>query len=250
MAKLTLIGLNNYTDGKIWDGLTTPSGFNKTTFINTIMLNYGEMETLYADPDMMAFAIKTWSDRNAWNMIKAITAISVQYNPLDNYDRHETRTTEGASSGSNTGTVTDAGTHSSTGTKTTESEVNTETSTTTDRDETNETEHKMSAYDSNSYSPDNTDDGSSTMDESVTGSGSSTGSGEEHTTTSGTTGNTRTDNLRHSDEHEETETIRAWGNIGVTTSQQMLKAELDLSLYNMYDTFAGVFAFDLLVMTY
>lgn len=242
MAKLTLIGLNNYTDGHLWDGLSCPTGIDKTTFINTIMLNYGEMETLYADPDMMKFAIKTWSDRNSWSMLKAVTAINVQYEPLSNYDRHETRTTEGSSSGSNTGS------HSrSTGsTTTTESSEESSTSATIDRDETNETEHKVSAYDSSTYSPDNTDDGSSTYDEESSISGTS--EAESTSTIQGT--DTGTDNLQHADEHEETETIRAWGNIGVTTSQQMLQSELDLSLYNMYSTFAGLFAYDLLVMTY
>lgn len=254
VAKLTLIGLNNYTDGHLWDGLSCPNGVDKTTFINTIMLNYGEMETLYADPDMMKFAIKTWSDRNSWSMLKAVTAINVQYEPLNNYDRHETRTLNIEESGTNTGTVQNAGTNTGTvqDAGTSSSNVSTTARAVTDRDETNETEHKVSAYDSSTYSADNTDDGSSTYDETVNTIGTSTGSG--------TTGNTRTDNLAHADtrtdnlahadEREETETIRAWGNIGVTTSQQMLQSELELSLYNLYSTFAGMFAYDLLIMTY
>lgn len=234
--------MNNYTDGHIWDGLTTPDGLDKTTLINNIMLQYGEMETLYADPDFMKFAIKTWSDKNAWGMQKALAAISFHYEPLYNYDRTETRTYSGSESGTNTGTVTDAGSHSTT----TGSSVSTSATTTTDRDETNETEHKVSAYDSSTYSPDNTDDGSNTFDETVTSSASSTASG----TDSGTTGNTRTDNLAHAKQDSHTETVRAYGNIGVTTSQQMLNDELQLALYNIYDTFAGIFAYDLLLMVY
>lgn len=214
MAKITLIGMHNYTDGDIWEDVVFPTGFSKDNFINTVLLNYGEMEALYADPDMMKFAITNWANINKWNILKAVTAINIEYEPLHNYDRTETRT----SSGTNTGTVTDS--------------VSTNTRTVTDRDETNETEHKVSAYDSSSYSPDNTDDGSNTMDETVTGTGSSSG--------------TRTDNLAHST----SESIRAYGNIGVTTSQQMLQSELDLSLYNIYETFAGIFAFDLLLMVY
>ena len=140
--------MNNYTEGHIWDGLTVPSELNKETFINTIMFHYGEMETLFSDPDAMAFAIRTWSDKNAWSMSKAAAAINVSYEPLNNYDRTETRTRTGSESGTNTGTVTDSGNTSST--------VTSSTSTVTDRDETNETEHKVSAYDSSTYSPDNT----------------------------------------------------------------------------------------------
>lgn len=222
MAKITLIGMHNYTDGDIWGNVVLPSAINKEQFINTILLNYGEMETLYADPDMMKFAITNWANINNWSILKAVTAINIEYEPLNNYDRTETRT----KSGTNTGTVTDSGNTS----------VSTNTRTVTDRDETNETEHKVSAYDSSSYSPDNTDDGSNTMDETVTGNGTSTG----------TSGNTRTDNLAHAEQ----ENVRAFGNIGVTTSQQMLQSELDISLYNIYETFAGIFAFDLLLMVY
>ena len=246
MAKITLIGMNNYTDGAIWNGLSCPNGIDKTTLINTIMLTYGEMGTLYADPDMMQLAIKTWSDKNAWSMLKAITAINVSYDPLNNYDRTETRTR--SENGTNTGTVRNAGETSESGRRTTSSEVETSTTTETDRDETNENEHKVSAYDSSTYSADNTDDGSATVDETVTGTGTSEASGTDVTTNSGTNSNLRTDNLAHS--VSESETVRAYGNIGVTTSQQMLQSELDISLYNIYDTFAGIFAYDLLLMVY
>lgn len=210
MAKITLIGMHNYTDGDIWENVVLPSAINKEQFINTILLNYGEMETLYADPDMMKFAITNWANINNWSILKAVTAINVEYEPLNNYARTETRT----KSGTNTGTVTDSG----------------NTSVTSTTSGTNANEHKVSAYDSSSYSADNKDEGS------TSGSGTSTG----------TTGNTRTDNLAHAEQ----ESIRAFGNIGVTTSQQMLQSELDLSLYNIYETFAGIFAFDLLLMVY
>lgn len=210
MAKITLIGMHNYTDGGIWENVVLPAAINKEQFINTILLNYGEMETLYADPDMMKFAITNWANINNWSILKAVTAINIEYEPLNNYDRTETRT----KSGTNTGTVTDNG----------------NTSVTSTTSGTNENEHKVSAYDSSSYSPDTKDE------ENTSGSGTSTG----------TSGNTRTDNLAHAEQ----ENVRAFGNIGVTTSQQMLQAELDLSLYNIYQTFAGIFAFDLLLMVY
>lgn len=214
MAKITLIGMNNYTEGHIWDGLAVPSQMSKETFINTIMFQYGEMETLFSDPEAMAFAIQTWSNKNNWSMVKAAAAINVSYDPLNNYDRTETRSR--TESGTNTGTVTDSG----------------NTSVTSTTSGTNANEHTVSAYDSSSYSADNKDEGS------TSGSGISTG----------TDSNTRTDNLAHS--NTESESIRAYGNIGVTTSQQMLESELNVSLYNIYDTFAGIFAYDLLLMVY
>ena len=69
------------------------------------------METLYADPDMMKFAITNWANINNWSILKAVTAINIEYEPLNNYDRTETRT----KSGTNTGTVTSVRVQAGTG---------------------------------------------------------------------------------------------------------------------------------------
>ena len=45
-------------------------------------------------------------------------------------------------------------------------------------------------------------------------------------------------------------TIVARGNIGVTTSQQMLKAELDLQMYNLYKQICDLFMTELLIPVY
>lgn len=270
MAKITLIGMHNYTDEALWEGLTFPTGFDKSVFIDTVLLHYGEMETLYADPDMMQYAITAWGKRNYWGINKAITAINISYEPLWNYDRHETRTGETSETG--THSVTGTGTSSETSsygrdmteTTTTHNEGNTtaesDTTTTTTRTESGTVEHTVSAYDSSSYSADNKDVSSNSMNETVTANSESSGTSENDGTetrhtlidddseTSGSS--SKTEQGSTSKDREESETMRAWGNIGVTTSQQMLRAELDLSLYNIYDTFAGIFACDLLLMIY
>lgn len=51
-------------------------------------------------------------------------------------------------------------------------------------------------------------------------------------------------------ENENKRTGRAHGNIGVTTSQQMLQSELDINAWNLYDHIADLFCDELTIMVY
>ena len=285
--------MHNYTDGDIWPS-SVPDGISKDNFINTIMLNYGECETLYADPDFMKFAISNWFAINQWGMSKAIKAIQTEYEPLYNYDRYETVTENIAKSetidetNKRTGNETSvksgghsntkSGGHSNTrsGNETVDATSSSDSSATSSKNTTtNETvEEKVSAFDSSTYQPKNQTTTNGTVGE--TGSGSSTietESGNTHTYNNvkdtftytneadTVTYNNETDKLTYNDivdkkdgdnseDTERTMTTRAYGNIGVTTSQQMLKDELALAEYNIYKTFASIFASDLLILVY
>lgn len=91
-AKITLFGMYKWmqmNDDDLFAGLTVPTGLNKQTLIDTILLNGGEFEALYANADFMKFAIGQWSDKWQHTMTKWNTALSIEYNPLENYDRME-----------------------------------------------------------------------------------------------------------------------------------------------------------------
>lgn len=62
----------------------------------------------------------------------------------------------------------------------------------------------------------------------------------------------RTDNLSHdrTDNLKDTHTFRAYGNVGVTTSQQMLQAELDIDKWNIYEQIADMFISEFCIMIY
>lgn len=45
-------------------------------------------------------------------------------------------------------------------------------------------------------------------------------------------------------------TGRAWGNIGVTTSQQMLESELSISAWNLYEQITDLFVQEFCIMVY
>ena len=205
LSKITLIGFNNYYE-HLWDELTLPSGINKELLINNILMRGGEFEVLYSDPEFMMHAIGVWSNKWRRTFDKWLSALSEEYNPLHNYDRHEVYTDNRNINRTENATGTDNSTSSGSG----------------------NTENKVSAYDVSTYQPHDEADTSST------GSNSSS----SVTNASGKT----SDVLKH-DAH-------LYGNIGVTTSQQMLRDELDIDTWNIYEHITDLFLNEFAIYIY
>ena len=157
MAKLTLIGMYNF-DESLFDNLTIPESLDKQTLIDNILLRGGEFEVLYPDFDFLKFSIGAWSRKYQSTFNRWAKVLNMEYNPIENYDRQESWTDSGSSSGTMSG--------------------NTSGSTTGKTDST--TTGKVSAYDAG--------DSLTTKDQSIiNGSDSSTSSSSTGQTTSGTT---------------------------------------------------------------
>lgn len=193
MSKLTLIGFYNY-DNTLFDNLMLPDGIESEVVINNILIRGGEFESLYSDLDFIKNAVHVWSNKWHRTFTKWHSALSVEYNPLNNYDRTEEWET------------TDDGTN-----------------TVTNKNKlTGNSENKVSAYNSDLYEPD-----SNTISTSETES-------------DGLTSN-KNINIRKG---------RTYGNIGVTTSQQMLQAELDLQEWNLIEHITDIFLQEFTIPVY
>lgn len=72
----------------------------------------------------------------------------------------------------------------------------------------------------------------------------------EKTTNSGTLGSNTTDGTDTEMENDSTHNGRIHGNIGVTTSQQMLQAELDLGYWNVYEKISELFLQEFTIPVY
>lgn len=85
---LTLIGLYNY-DNSLFDNVILPEGYDKETFINSLLLEHGEKCVLYTDFDFMKFSLGVVSRKWQHEFERIYRALNEDYNPLHNYDRHE-----------------------------------------------------------------------------------------------------------------------------------------------------------------
>ena len=88
MQRLTLIGMYNY-DNTLFDNVNLPDGYDKQTFIDSLLLEHGEKCVQYADVDFMKLALGTVSRKWYNELQRLYEALRAEYNPLWNYDRNE-----------------------------------------------------------------------------------------------------------------------------------------------------------------
>ena len=234
--RLTLIGLYNY-NGALFDALTFPEGINKETFVESLLLRYGECPVLYANGLFMAYAIGAWGRKWYDSFARIYNTLSDNYNPLYNYDRYEESTDEENRSGTGrnvtenhvsdsehetadidetgSGTTTGAAVSTETGTETTEKSTDgTVTETITHGKTTTETD-EISAMNASTYQP----DAKKTVTETgTTVTGTVSDIDEESETSTGK--NSRTDTEEHrSDTHgRDEERTKTFTSAGTVTS--------------------------------
>ena len=212
-AKMTLIGYDNY-DPHFWDGLEVAPGIDKDVLITTILMNGGEFEVLYSNPEFMKLLLPKWSQKWMHTMERWVKLINVDYAPLDNYDRHEeyTDTRQGNNSQTtvNTGSTTDNTTNTFNGT----------------------TEGKVSAFDASDYQP----------HDHTTAGNTSTLNGTVSSTSNGTMNGTDSSTFTH--------TSYMRGNIGTMSSQEMYLREQEVLKINMYDELANLFLTEFVIAIY
>ena len=95
-AKITLIGMYNY-DNTLFDGLTLPEGYDKETFIDSLIMEHGEKCVLYSDFNYLKACISAWGRKWSLELSRIYEALTAEYNPIYNYDRYEEYTDKGNS---------------------------------------------------------------------------------------------------------------------------------------------------------
>lgn len=277
-AKLTLIGLYKYCNENgedLFENLSLPEGIEKDLVINKILIEGGEFPLVYTDPTFIKNYVGTWSRIHERTFLKWITALNIEYEPLYNYDRLETRSGITTKSGEDTSRTTstdiatDTTNHNSSytgskdtrdlGNNTENKALNGNGTRTTSGTET----HDVSAYNSTAdYEKDtkNTTSGNesttSTVTESNSYSHTNTVTETDTNTTSGANATNHSASITEdksattSDNINNSETVTIKGNIGVTTSQQMLKDELNIARWNIYKNIAELFVEDFCIPIY
>ena len=220
--KMTIYGLNNYmtsVQDDLFSGLTLPTGITKDVVVKNILKESADFETLYSDPYFLQELITNWSAKWYDTFEKWYNALQIQYDPLNNFDRYEEWEDAGTSASTNIGTG-----NVSNKSKTTETPTGemVQDHYVTPYENTNKTLQSEDLTKYNTYkdtTETNTTSGTST---SNTGTGNTTGKHKGH----------------------------LYGNIGVTTSQQMLEAELEIATWNLVQHITDIFMKEFCIMVY
>lgn len=120
-ASLSIYGLHTYNN-EIFDNLVLPAGMDRDIVISDILTECSDFCLLYPNYDFMKMLIGVWSQKELHIWSNLWESEHLEFNPLDNYDRHEsisravTYQADGQSNSSNAETST--GSSESVGSKT------------------------------------------------------------------------------------------------------------------------------------
>ena len=278
-VNLSVMGLYNW-DESIFEFMQIPPQLNRDVLIKTILAETAELEVLYPNPIVFKNLVAVWSGKqlDIWQRLYATT--QYEYNPIENYNRYETGSDSGTGRRTHSGTDTTMETTTHSGTDTvnvTKREGGSESENTSSSFEQggqdeftgNETKsHWVAGFDSE---PIGDDDGlvKQTRDESSTSSTTEYGKTEDGTGSKTTTfGKTNTDteatihgetvgktggfthgeqiSTTNDNEHE----LHAHGNIGVTTTQKLIREQRDIDRFNVYDIITEDFKMRFCILVY
>ena len=214
LSKLTLIGMNNYSNGAIWDNLDLPEGYDKEIVVAEIIRQGGEFSLLYPDEDYLKYMIGIWSKKFYHNFERWLTAFNFDYEALYNLDVKATFETWGDDK------------------KTSKSEGNNIASSQGSQKGDNKVTGAKAAYDASTFQNVTQD----TTDTSLSSSESNSSSYYDSTSES-------------SSNHVKTEEYRR-GNQGITMSQEMLLAEYNAWRSNIYTMVAELFVSEFCICIY
>ena len=270
-AKPTLNEL--YTeDPLLFNGLALPAGMDDTTARSVILQELGELQTVFPRAADCRAYIPIWCAANSEAWQRMYDALTADYNPIHNYDRTdtETETAAGGTSETESSTSADNETRSTTGTgsenyKRGEKETITDTQNSSFTGSTqaggqDTTTRSRQGFNSATFVPADQDvvalGSNNNSTSATTGSGTQlrgTEQNDEHKRTNVESG-TRTNkndsskSRTQSSADSRNRTLHSSGNIGVTTSQQMIESELTLrKAWTMYGIICEAFKRDFCV---
>lgn len=194
-------------DSTLFDDMALPQGIDRDSVVNCILEMHGHATLYHPDPLYLKRAIKAWSERKTPIWAKLLATTTVEYNPIHNYDRTE-RITESTTDKRQT----DTDTHNTS-----------EGASSSTAKADSSLKHDVSAENTSEYQPES-------QDTSTNASEGSTNNSESADGTSSTT-----DTYSREWVHEN----RTAGNIGVTTTQQMLQSERELVRYSVIEEIAN-----------
>lgn len=241
MSRISILGLYQY-DQTLFDNLMLPEDFTadeRTTLINNLLMECAELECVYPNFDFCKAAIGWWSKArlSVWEKLYASTMFD--YNPIWNKDGTITESRTRTYSDEKAGTVESS--------KETTSSVEDGTAstrmlnvTTDDTTTTNQT----AGFNSSGF----VNKDKSTVDHEYRDT--ETGSTQRTVTDSGTEGGSTTESGTTTGEESEDYTRIEQGNIGVTSTQQLIREEREVVQFEIDDYIINDFKKQFCILVY
>lgn len=288
MSKISVLGLYQH-DQSLFDELHLPAAFStndRATLINNLLMDCAEFECVFPNFDFCKAAIGFWSAARVGVWEKLYATTQFVYNPIWNKDGTitETRSKEYSGESGKASEITrqdttdktvessNAGESSKTASSSKEIDNartdSTDTSSSSSGDQDVDTENKVVGFNSSSYVNKDkqtvdqswSENVSELVDRTITDAGSETGSLTESGTTSDTGTVTESGTVTGSDTTTESGTTTGTeseeyvrteqGNIGITSTQQLIKEEREIALFEIDDYIINDFKRQFCILVY
>lgn len=216
-AWLDTMGLYSWHKG-LFSGLSVPDGINKDDVVNQILLETAELEVLYPNPDFMEQAIRAWSRARIRIWIKLWETTQYEYNPIHNYDRWETHDSTGNDIETRDFQKTTTDTRGVTSTTT--------GSVAESGEPTQDTDTYVYGFNAQTEARQSRQSVGSHLDRDTTYNNLSVAESGSNQLTDSDGGSGQHDTTTHED-------IHAYGNIGVTSTMDLIKQQRDVVEYDI-----------------
>ena len=256
---MNLQNLVDYCEGaglpSPFSGANVPDPLNLETVVNAIMIRCGLLTPVYPEPEVFREMTRHWFDTKQWTFEHLIKVIQSEYSPIENVFEERTETTDYNSKNITSGGYTDTSSGKDT---VSDSGTDSEQLSGTDARDirnsgTDSTTNTISAFNSATYQPDNqseTTHGHDVDDDITYGKKTNTTYGKQSDTTYGKQIK-RVNDETASRTGKDTLSVNRHGNVGVTTSQQLINEELELLRhFDIYSYIAKLFEEDMFIMIY
>lgn len=237
-ATLTLRGMMR-GNPNLFKDLVVPAGIDKNILIDRIMLDCNNFQVVFPDGVYFQYMLGQWSKSrlDVWERLEATR--HYDYNPIHNYDRHEEETSTRDGRYHDTGNREHDHTTDTTGNEVYAGNMN--------YDDTgqNSTVTTVAGYNSaDDNTPDNTVSGTDSKNHTQDESSTADRTGKEV--------NTSVDNMTEDRKEDWTDDreLYAYGNIGVTSSQELVNQQREVELFNLYEIISDEFATQFCILVY
>ena len=197
-------------DNTLFDNLHFPAGIDRDLAINRILNKSEEFELVYSDFDYLKDRIGIWGEIWERTFKKWAEALNIEYEPLYNYDRYEE--------------------YEDTKKNGYKNESSSESSTETGSESSSTVTNQVSAYDDSDFTNKEYEEAGAETSQNGTGTSTANSSGSSDET------------IKHK--------AHLYGNIGITTSVQMLREQLSVVEWNLYEHISDIFIDEFCILVY
>ena len=203
--------------------LQLPTGIDSTTLQPIIIKELGELDTIFDDAASASAYINVWSSAHLLSWTRMLAALTAEYNPISNYDRTDTESENVTGTHSEMNNRESSGSSGFTGTTANSGE--------------DVSRSDRQGFNSSDYAP---------VDKQTMQHGLAQNSASATTTEGSESGSVSGDRSEN-----RVRTLQSRGNIGVTTNQQMIEAEIALrAQWTIYGIIVNDFKRELCIDVY